>query len=136
MTFDVLGEINYLAVLAAAVAYFAFGALWYTALFGRAWQRATGVTQSDAGSMATAFIGSFIGYFISAVALAAIARATGSSTVMHGIVIGSMVGLGLLTPMIWINATYERRPATLFWINAMNAVLGYTLMAIIVTVWR
>jgi hypothetical protein len=37
-------EVNYLAVIAAAVATFLLGGLWYSpALFGKAWQREAGV---------------------------------------------------------------------------------------------
>ena len=37
-----LGEINYLAVLAAGLATFMLGGLWYTALFGRLWRDTMG----------------------------------------------------------------------------------------------
>ena len=44
MTFDVLGDLNWLAVLVAALAYFAIGALWYAPpLFGKAWMAAGGM---------------------------------------------------------------------------------------------
>jgi hypothetical protein len=38
MNTEVLQHINWLAVLAAGVAYFLLGALWYTAFFGKKWQ--------------------------------------------------------------------------------------------------
>lgn len=38
MTLDVLGELNWLAVLVAAFLYFGLGALWYTPImFGDQW---------------------------------------------------------------------------------------------------
>jgi hypothetical protein len=43
MTFDVLGELNWLAVLIGAAIYFVLGALWYSPmLFARPWQRSIG----------------------------------------------------------------------------------------------
>lgn len=41
-------EVNYLAVIAAAVATFLLGGLWYSsALFGKAWQREAGVSEAQ-----------------------------------------------------------------------------------------
>ena len=37
-----MGDINWLGVGLGAVAFFAVGALWYTVLFGKAWQRELG----------------------------------------------------------------------------------------------
>ncbi len=43
MTFDVLGDLNWLAVLVAGVAFFALGGLWYSNLmFGKQWSLAVG----------------------------------------------------------------------------------------------
>lgn len=41
MTID-FGSINWLAVIVAAFAMFMLGGVWYTALFGKAWQRLNG----------------------------------------------------------------------------------------------
>ena len=50
-------EVNYLAVIAAAVATFALGGLWYSpALFGKAWQREAGVTEEKMKSANMALI--------------------------------------------------------------------------------
>ena len=51
-------EVNYLAVVVAAVASFLSGGLWYSnALFGKVWQRESGVTdaQLENGNMARIF---------------------------------------------------------------------------------
>lgn len=43
MSFDLLGDLNWLAVLVAALAYFAVGALWYAPpVFGKTWAAAGG----------------------------------------------------------------------------------------------
>ncbi len=39
-----MGEINWLAVLLGALAFFAVGALWYGVLFAKAWQKAAGLS--------------------------------------------------------------------------------------------
>ena len=36
---------NWLAVVVATVAFFVVGAIWYTALFGKIWQREVGLSE-------------------------------------------------------------------------------------------
>jgi len=43
--------------------------------------------------------------------------------------------VGVAATIVWVNTAYEQRPPALFWINALNAVLGFVAMAIIVTIW-
>ncbi|HZD18073.1 MAG TPA: DUF1761 domain-containing protein [Actinomycetota bacterium] len=140
MSFDVLGDVNYLAALVAAVAYFAFGALWYSPMvLAKPWMKAIGMDPERAGSQSPGpmlFIGTAIAYFVMAVVLAAIARSMpGATDVVDGLVLGILIGVGIGASQIWVNAAYEQRPAALFWINGANVILGYTLMAVIVTVW-
>ena len=45
MSFDTMTDLNWLAVIVAALAYFAIGAVWYAPpAFGRAWMAAGGMT--------------------------------------------------------------------------------------------
>jgi uncharacterized membrane protein required for colicin V production len=137
MTFDVLGDINYLAALVAALAYFAIGAAWYSpALFSKPWLKAIGREGEQPETPgAMLFIGTAIAYFIQAVVLAAIARTTGATELVDGLVLGIFVGVGVVATVTWVNTSYEQRPPALFWINALNGVLGFVAMAIIVTIW-
>jgi hypothetical protein len=51
MSFDVLGDLNWLVVLVAAVAYFVLGALWYAPpVFGKVWAAAGGFDLPERGS--------------------------------------------------------------------------------------
>jgi len=137
LTFDVLSEINYLAALVAAVAFFAIGALWYSPLlFSRPWQRSIGMEPQAAQSPGPMlFIITGIAYFIQAVTLGAIARSTGATELMDGLVLGLFIGIGVVATQIWVNTSYEGRPPALMWINSGVGVLGFVAMAIIMTVW-
>lgn len=137
MTFDVLGEVNYLAALVAALAFFAIGALWYSPLlFSRPWQRSIGMEPQDAQAPnPMLFVVTGVAYFVQAVTLGAIARAIGATDVVDGLVLGLFVAMGIAAMGLLVNASYEGRPATLFWINAGNALLGLVVMSIIMTVW-
>ncbi|HZA60841.1 MAG TPA: DUF1761 domain-containing protein [Actinomycetota bacterium] len=139
MSFDVLSELNYLAIAVAAAAYFAFGAIWYAPpLMGKMWQRAARLTDQQVGEgpNAVLFVGTYVAYFLEALVLAAIAAHTGASTVGDGLILGLFVGVGIVGATIWVNNAYQRQTATLFWINAINGIIGFVVMAIIVTVWE
>ena len=46
-----LASLNWLAIIVAALASFAIGSLWYSpVLFGKVWQRETGITDEKAKS--------------------------------------------------------------------------------------
>jgi hypothetical protein len=48
MSFDVLGQLNWPAVIVGTIIYFAIGAVWFTPMaFGRPWQRAIGSSRSS-----------------------------------------------------------------------------------------
>jgi hypothetical protein len=135
MTFDVLSEINYLAVVVAALAFFAWSAIYYAPpVTGRAWQKAAGLTQQQTRPTPGIFVASYIAYFLMALTLAAIARATGSSDFADGLVLGLFVGVGIAAAGIWNGGLYEQR-LNLAWINIGNVVVGFIIVAVIVTVW-
>ena len=46
-----MGAVNWLAVGLGTLAFFGVGALWYGVLFGKAWQRAAGVTEAPSGAV-------------------------------------------------------------------------------------
>ncbi len=48
MTYEVLAEVRWVAVAVAAFAYYVLGAVWFTPLFGKAWDRSLGYDRSQA----------------------------------------------------------------------------------------
>ncbi len=56
MTLDVLGDLNWLAVLVAAIAFFALGAVWYAQpVFGKAWTRASNFQLPEGDTLGASF---------------------------------------------------------------------------------
>ena len=96
MTFE-LGSLNLWAVLVAGIATFMIGPLWYTALFGKAWQKAQGyseekVKQMQAQLSPLRFFGTMIiCYLLLALAMSLIIQATGINTMVGGVALGFLV---------------------------------------------
>jgi hypothetical protein len=107
--------INYLAVLAAAVAGWLVGAVWYGVL-GNAWMAALGWTVADmtdpdgkrrmpVGPMILAFVAQIV----MALMLAGIVGHLGAPTVANGVISGALVWLGFVITSIAVNNAFQRR---------------------------
>lgn len=109
MSFDALGEVKWLAVIVATIAYFVLGAIWYAGpVFGRAWMRAMGWQRPSAERPSPAiFIGPLVGAFVSTLALAALAEATATNTIAEGIVLAIYAGFGIAVAVLFVTAVFE-----------------------------
>jgi hypothetical protein len=142
VSLELLGELNWLAVIAGGILYFALGAAWYSpALFGRQWQRAIGWDpERTPPEMNPAFYAvPAAAYTVTAVAIGLLARATGSDDVATGVVLGLVVGVGIAAMHTLGDAVFDpNKPAPWTWfaITAGYHVLGQLLVAIIVSAWR
>ena len=89
-----IGELNWLAIIVAAVATFMLGGMWYTALFGNAWKKAHGYSeemckQMQASKPAPVFFGTMIVcYFIIALGVAMLSQLAGVTSAGGGISLG------------------------------------------------
>ncbi len=116
-------------VLAGAAAFFVVGMIWYGALFGKAWQKAAGLTdqQLEGGNMALIFGLCFVfEVLIAAVLWHLIARTSPSPHVVMMMALG-FAG-GIMIPAIAINYLFQRRPVSLFVIDAGHFLLGMAAM--------
>ena len=142
MSFDVLGDLNWLAVIVGAVIYFALGALWYSPmLFARPWQRSIGwdPERTPPEMKPTTYVVPFLAYLVMAVAVGMIAAAAGSDTLADGIVLGLVLGIGLSLMHTLVDATFDPnkpQPWTWFAINGSYHALGLLIVAVIVSAWR
>ena len=141
MSFDVLGDLNWLAVLVAALAYFAIGAAWYAPpVFGKMWMAAGGMTMPEAARPSPAiYLTPLIGSLLSAVALAMLATASATDTFGEGIVLGLVVAIGFAVSIAFVTAQFEsQKPKPMVWgaVNAGYHVVGNLVAAIIVASWQ
>jgi len=124
-------DLNWLAILAAALSAFFLGGLWYSVLFARPWQRAAGVSdeQIRASNPVVLFGGAFL---LSLVASAAFAVFLGPEiNLATGALYGFTAGLCWVTASLGITYLFESRPLALFLINGGYQTLQYTLIGAI-----
>ena len=131
-----LSDLNWLAILVAAVAFFAVGALWYQPkVMGARWMKAAGVDPSKASPNPGIFVGTLIAYFLMAMVLAMIAQGIGGSSFSDGLVLGLVTGVVFVGAQAWVNVTFEGRSMDLVLVNGGIGVIGHVIMGVIVTVW-
>jgi uncharacterized protein DUF1761 len=141
MTFDSLGQLNWLAVIVGAVIYFALGALWYSnVLFAKPWQKAIGwdASQQPPQQNPLTYIVPFVAYLVMAVATGMMARATGSDSFGDGIMLGLITGVGYALALSFVTAFFtptSPQPMTLFVITGAYNLIGFLVLGVIVSVW-
>lgn len=116
----------YLEPLIGGIAAFALGFLWYTALFGKAWQAETGMSEEDAQKdMARTHGLALLMMIVMSYAVNMIIgyHEPAEQTFVHGGFHGIMAGLFYAAPAIAINYLYQRKSLKLYLIDATYIVL-------------
>lgn len=130
-----LSDLNWLAVVVAAVSTFALGAVWYGPLLGKPWTSFTGITPEKAreANMAIIFGAAFVLQLIAATALALfIGPGMGWG---EGAFAGFMAGAFFVATGMGVAYLFERRPPVLWVIDAGYQVTSFTLMGLIIGLW-
>lgn len=141
MSFSLLGDLNWLAVIVAAIAYFILGAAWYApAIFGNVWARSGGFEiPQDQRPNPVIYLTPLLGSILSAVALGMIAEATGTDTFGEGVVLGLIVALGFALPISLVTAQFEStKPNRMVWgaVNGGYHIVGTLIAAIVIAAWQ
>jgi hypothetical protein len=127
---------NIFAVLTAAVATFVLGGLWYSpALFGKAWQRESGVTDEQMRTSNKTMI-FLVAFLLSLVATVVFALFLGPRPpVSLGLGAGFSAGLCWVAASFGINYLFEHRSFKLWLINAGYHTLQFTIIGLILALW-
>jgi hypothetical protein len=132
-----MGEINLLAVVLGAAAFFVVGAIWYALLFAQPWQKAAGLSDETirGSNMALIFGLAFLFELLIALTLwHTIARSDASDRGVMMMAIG--FGAAIMTPAIGINYLFLRKPLALFLIDAGHFVVGMAAMGGVFLLFR
>ena len=131
-------DINVWAVLAAALANFAIGGLWYSpALFGKVWMRANGFTDADLqkGSPPVIFGLAFVFCLIMSANLAGFLSGP-DTTIGFAVAAGVAAGLGWAALGLCVVALFERRPWSYMLVNGGYLTVSFALMGLILGALR
>jgi len=108
--------LNYIAVLAATVAGFAFGAAWYMSL-GKMWMEALGMKERPEPSPAP-FIFSILCQLVMAWVLAGLIGHLGDVTIMRSVLSALFVWAGFIAAPMIVNHRFQGSPWMLTLIDA------------------
>jgi hypothetical protein len=130
-------QINYWAILVAALSTFLIGGIWYSpAVFGKAWMRENGFTEESMknSNMLKIFGLAFILGLVASVNLAMFMGP--ESRWEMGALRGFLAGFGWVATFVGTHYLFERKSFTLFLINAGYSVVSLTLMGVIIAAWK
>jgi hypothetical protein len=130
-------NLNWLAIIVAAISAFVLGGLWYSPLmFVKRWMKEAGITEDKTKQtnmikvFGFAFILSIIASFFLAMFLGPKAGAG------FGALAGFMAGFGWVFTFMGISYIFESRTLVHFLINAMYSIVSLTIMGLIIGAWQ
>lgn len=133
---------NYIAIVAAAVASMVIGSLWYGPLFGKTYMRAMGMgdwnKKSDAEKKAAkrSMMWSYLWQFVaSLVMFYVLARVTNGLTLTNAIGVAVWAWVGFVVPLKLGDALWGGK-MTLFWLGISNMFVTLVVGAAILGYWH
>ncbi|MCH8748658.1 DUF1761 domain-containing protein [Patescibacteria group bacterium] len=136
----VTGDVQWLAVIVAAIIGMALGAFWYSKNgFGKAWMKEMGLSEeklkTSQQKMGKMYALAFVASLVSAFVLANVVRLAGATTVGAGIAVGFWVWLGFAVPIMLGSILWENKSQKLFNINAGYQLVSWLIMAAVLAIW-
>jgi Protein of unknown function (DUF1761) len=133
--------INILAVVAAAMATFALGAVWYSPLlFAKQWVAAHGYTPEKLAAMrkgaGPAYAVTFACWVVMAAALALLAHRLGVQSALGGLKLGALCWAGFAATVGLSGHVFSERRLAVFLIDAGYQLVSLLAMGVIVALWR
>jgi len=131
-------EINFLAVVVAAMSAFVVGGLWYSPLlFGSAWMRVNNFTEEQVGAFPKSrMFGCSIVLSLVMAANLAIFLADAQTDWVWGLTAGFLAGAGWVATGITVVGLFENKSWTYIFINAGYNIITFSLMGLIIGAWR
>ena len=130
----VLSDLNVWAILVAMLVHTVIGLAWFQkGIFGNAWSALTGASLNPATKWIPAGL---IGHLIMAFVLAVIVRLANATTLLEGVLIGTIVCIGFMATLEAGELIWEKIPFKLYLLRIGNQLLGMMVSGAILAVWR
>lgn len=130
-------NLNWLAIVVAAISSFVLGSLWYSALlFQKPWMRANNFKDDEpgGGNMGMIFGLSFLLMIIASFSLAMYLGADAGGG--FGAIAGFMAGAFWVMAFMGVVYLFEKRPLALWLVNGGYSVVALTVMGLIIGAWQ
>lgn len=136
-------NINYLAVIVAAVTSMFIGALWFGVICKKQWMKLMNFTEESKEDMSMtankayviATVASFVMSYVLAHAVIFGSAYTGIDGVWGGILTGFFYWLGFVAPVTVGMVIWEGKPWKLWFINVSYWLVSLIIMGVILSVW-
>ena len=133
-------NVNYLAVLVAAIAAYVVGFLWYGPVFGKKWIVLMGFTEkamekAKQKSMIGAYLGTFLSMLVMAYVLAIFIGFMGYYPTA-GIQVGVVTWLGFIATTMLGKVFWENKSWFLYILDAGHYLVTLVMMGAILGAWR
>jgi hypothetical protein len=134
-------QVKILAILVAAVAAFALGALWYSpVLFAKPWMKAHGYTPDKLEAMkkntGRAYGVSFVCFLVMAAAMAILIHRLGIRSMLGGVKLGGICWLGFVATTGLTANMYSDKPLSAYVIDASYQLVYMLTIASILAIWH
>ena len=134
-------SINYLAVLAAAVASMVVGFLWYGPLFGKMWISLMNfdkkkMQEAKKKGMGKMYALTFLTSLIMSYVLAHFVAYVQAMTIAGGAVLGFWLWIGFFATTQLGMVMWEGKPVKLYVLNTLHYLVTLIVMASILAVWH
>lgn len=129
-------QVNFMAVLVAALSSFMLGGLWYSkALFGEVWNRTAGANpKGEQGHPAKVFGVSFVFALVAAFVYAWLMPP--ATDAAQAAIQGLLVGAGVVAASFGINYQFANRGITLWLIDGGYHTAQFLIYGLIIGLWR
>ena len=126
-------DINWLAVLIAAVVTFVLGGVWYGPLFGKVWRVAEGQSEPQPGHQKHPALVYGLSFVLMLIAAACLAVFIGRDpNVPRAVGVGLVVGVGWVATSFGVNYLFAGRRLALFAVDAGYNVVLFALMGVVI----
>jgi hypothetical protein len=134
-------DINYWAVVVAAVINFFIGWAWYSPmLFGTLWMRELGIhmdgMKPSMNTMLPPMLAALVQQLITVYVLAHVAIAFGALDVMGAVQLAVWVWLGFMATTVLAPVLWEKRSLTWYFITAGQLLVTTVIASLIVVLWQ
>lgn len=129
-------NLNWLAVLVAAIVHMVVGSLWYGPIFGNVWMKAVGKTRETLGNPIIPMITSMVMAVIMTIGCAIILNNLANLNIGSGILVGLIIGVLFVTASSFTSNGFDGNNRMLPLLFGGYQTVAMTLVALILTLWR